>query len=75
MNRLKTKSKFHVVPFQKQKKAFPIRTKNCSELKTSSAGNRTPLSNVTGCDTHHYATESTVERISSKFVSYEILKL
>ena len=53
MNRLKTKSKFHEVPIQKQKKVFPIRTKNCSELKTSSAGNRTPVSNVTGWDTDH----------------------
>ena len=39
----------HVVLVQKQKKnVFSIRTKNYSGKKTSSAGNRTPVSNVTG---------------------------
>ena len=70
------KKKIHVVPVQKQKKnVFSIRTKNYSEKKTSSAGNQTPVSNVTGWDTHQYTTEDTINRISSKFMSFEILKL
>ena len=77
VNRLKTKSNFQVVPLQKQKKTFFFRyeLKFTQEIKTSSAGNRTPVSNVTGWDTHHYTTEDTLPRISSKFMSFEILKL
>ena len=75
LNRLK-KSRYHVVPFQRQKKnVFSIRTKIIQEIKTSSAGNRTPVSNVTGWDTHHYTTEDTLPRISSKFMSFEVVKL
>ena len=74
---MKTKSKLHVVPFKKQKKTFFFRyeLKIIQGLKTSASGNRTPVSNVTGCDTHHYTTEDTVPSISAKFVKYEILKL
>ena len=75
MNRLK-KSNFHVVPFQKQKKTFfRYELKNIQEIKTSSAGNQTQVSNVTGWDTHHSTTEDTRHRITSKFMSFEILKL
>ena len=45
------------------------------EIKTFSAGNRTPISNVSGWYTHHYTTEDTLPRISSKFMSFEIPKL
>ena len=75
LNRLK-KINFHLVPYQKQKKTFfRYELKIIQEIKTSSAGNRTPVSNVTGWDTHHYTTEDTLPRISSKFMSFEILKL
>ena len=78
LNRLKTKNKLHVVPFKKQKKKrffFRSELKIIQGLKTSASGNRTPVSNVTGCDTHHYTTEDTVPSISAKIVPYEILKL
>ena len=76
INRLKTKSNFQVVPLQKQKKTFfRYELKINQEFKTSSAGNRTPVSNVTGWDTYHYTSEATVPSISAKFESYEILKL
>ena len=76
MNRLKTKSNFQVVSLQKRKKFFfPYELKINQEFKTSSAGNRTPVSNVTGWDTHHYTSEDTVPSISAKFVPYESLKL
>ena len=75
LNRLK-KSKLQVVLVQKQKKMFfRYELKFIQEIKTSSAGNRTPVSNVTGWDTHHYTTEGTLPRISSKFMSIEIPKL
>ena len=75
LNRLK-KNKLHVVPVQKQKKTFfRYELKIIQGIKTSSAGNRTPVSNVTGWDTHHYTTEDTLPRITSKFMSFEILKL
>ena len=54
---------------------FRYELKINQEFKTSSAGNRTPVSNVTGWDTHHYTSEDTVPSISAKFVPYEILKL
>ena len=65
---------FHL---KNKKKTFFFRyeLKIIQGLKTSASGNRIPASNVTGWDTHHYTTEDTVQRISSKFVSYEILKL
>ena len=75
LNGLK-KGKLHVVPVQKQKKTFfRYELKIIQEIKTSSAGNRTPISNVTVWDTHYYTTEDTLPRISSKFKSFEILKL
>ena len=74
MNQLK--KKIHVVPVQKQKKTFfRYELKIIQKKKNSSAGNRTPVSNVTGWDTHQYTTEDTINRISSKFISFEILKL
>ena len=75
LNGLK-KGKLHVVPVQKQKKTFfRYELKIIQEIKTSSAGNRTPVSNVTVWDTHHYTTEDTLPRISSKFMSFEVVKL
>ena len=75
LNGLK-KGKLHVVAVQKQKKTFfRYELKIIQEIKTSSAGNRTPVSNVTGWDTHHYTTEDTLPRISFKFMSFEIIKL
>ena len=76
MNRLK-KKQFSSSSKSKTKKTFFFRyeLKFTQEIKTSSAGNRTPVSNVTGWDTHHYTTEDTLPRISSKFMSFEILKL
>ena len=66
----------HVVLVQKQNKNFfRYELKIIQEIKTSSAGNRTPVSNVTGWDTHHYTTEDTLPRISSKFTPFETLKL
>ena len=59
----------------KKKTFFRCELKIIQEIKTSSAGNRTPVSNVTGCDTHHYTTKDTLPRITSKFMSTEILKL
>ena len=41
LNRLK-KSSFHVVPFQKQKNAFSIRTKNYSGVKNLFGGESKP---------------------------------
>ena len=77
LNRLKTKNKLHVVPFKKQKKNvfFRYELKFIQGLKTSASGNRTPVSNVAGCDTHHYTTEDTVPSLCAKIVPYEILKL
>ena len=70
------KSNFHVVLYQKQKKTFfRYELKIIQEIKTFSAGNQTPVSNVTGWDTSHYTTKDTLPRISSKFMSFEILKL
>ena len=64
------KKKLHLVPYQKQKKTFfQYEQKIIQEIKNSWAGNRYPASNVTGCDTHHYTTEDTVQRISSNFAS------
>ena len=37
------------------------------KIKTSPAGNRTPVSRVTGGDTHHYTTEESDDIIFSKF--------
>ena len=59
----------------KKKTFFRYELKIIQEIKTSSAGNRNRVSNVTGWDTHHYTTEDTLPRISAKFVPYEILKL
>ena len=57
------KSNFHVVPFQKQKKTFfRYELKIIQEIKTFLAGNRTPVSNVTGWDSHYYTTEATIPR-------------
>ena len=43
--------------FQKTKN---VSGRNNEEKKTSPAGNRTPVSRVTGGDTHHYTTEESV---------------
>ena len=75
LNQLK-KSKLHIVSVKKQKKNFfRYKLKNIQKIKISSAGNRTPVSNVTGWYTHHYTTEDTLPRITSKFASFEKLKL
>ena len=64
MNRLKKKSNFQVVPFQKQKKTlFQYELKIIQELKSSSAGNPTPVSNVTGWDTHCFTSLYSSEHI------------
>ena len=58
MNRLKKIKKFSCSSISKtKKKFFRYEVKIIQEIKTSSAGNRTPVSNVTGWDTHHYTTE------------------
>ena len=41
----------------KKKKSFPYIYLNPQTKRISSAGNRTPVSRVTGGDTHHYTTE------------------
>ena len=52
----------------KKNRFFRYELKFIQKIKTSSAGNRTPVSNVTGWDSHHYTTEDTLTRISSKFM-------
>ena len=73
LNRLKTKSKFHVVPFQKQKQnVFPIQTKTYSGVKNPFGGESSPGLQR---DKLGYSPLCTVPSISAKLVSYEILKL
>ena len=40
-----------------KKKSIPYSYLNPQKIGISSAGNRTPVSRVTGGDTHHYTTE------------------
>ena len=76
LNQLKKKQTSCSSSSKTKKNVFSTRTKkNIQEIKTSSAVNRTPVSNVTGWDTHHYTTKDTLPRISSKFMSFEIRKL
>ena len=42
---------------KKKKKSFPYIYLKPQTKRISSAGNRTPVSRVTGGDTHHYTTE------------------
>ena len=76
LNQLKKKKTSCSSCSKTKKNVFSIRTKNYSEKKPlRRAGIRTPVSNVSGWDTRHYTTEYTLPRITSKFMSFEILKL
>ena len=46
-----------------------------NKKKSSPAGNRTPVSRVTGGDTHHYTTEDFRTRLSYIFLFYFIIVL
>ena len=48
---------------KKERRKLPknwLETGKCTKKRDSTAGNRTPVSRVTGGDTHHYTTEDSV---------------
>ena len=75
LNRLKKKQTSCSSSSKTKKKRFFDTNLKLFRKKTSSTGNRTPVSNVTDWDTNHYTTEDTIHRIASNFTSFEILKL